>query len=232
MFILSYIFIVATVILAVLCRLNFGTEVMHHLRTDKGEKATNAPLPVDEKGNLKRLTLGNSGRPFVLTLPRPDHVHNPPRRWASLSSASSSKGKGSRRTRISSAPIVAAQPGAIRIAPPVQAATPTVPIPANPVSSAANSARKQGPWPFWWRNDKRHESTISFGHMDPSRLTIASSVHAPDLPRNPHTQPSTTDALAVPRGPSPSHEGSRVDSVGSIYSAQTRGTRLFLVTDL
>lgn len=223
MFALSYIFVAATVILAVLCRLNFGTEVMQYLRSDKAEEAGSAYA--DEKGNLKRLTLAHRGQPFLVALPRQNHVENPPKRWASLSSTTSSKSSysnGSGKGHASRMPIIAAQPGAIRIASPMPTATPTTLSPANSVGPKSKSAWRYGERPFWGKSNKRHESAMSFGHMDPSRLTL--SIPARKLSRNLSVQPSTNKSSTAP--------GPRVDSVGSIYSTQFKKTRLVLVTDL
>jgi len=227
MFSLSYTFIGATVILAVLCRFNFGTEVMQHLRANKEKEASDAYLPTDEKDNLKRLTLANRSQPFLVSLPRQSHVENPPKRWASLSSTSSNSSNGSSRTRVSRMPIMAAQPGAIKIASPMPTATPTTLAPANSVNSKSKLAWKYGERPFWGKINKRHESAMSFGHMDPSRLTLSSSIQAPEPSRNLPAQPPTAS-----RAPSPLPDGSRVDSVGSIYSTESKKTRLFLVTAL
>jgi hypothetical protein len=233
MFALSYIFVAATVILAVLCRLNFGTEVMQYLRSDKAEEA--GSTYTDEKGNLKRLTLAHRGQPFLVALPGQNHVDNPPKRWASLSSTTSSSSgysSGSRKGRASRMPIIAAQPGAIRIAPPMLTATPTTLGPANSVSSKSKSAWRHGERPFWGKSSKRHESAMSFGHMDPSRLTLSIPARVPELSRNLFVQPSTNKPPTAPRAPSPPQEVPRVDSVGSIYSTQSKKTRLVLVTDL
>lgn len=226
MFSLSYIFIVATVVLAARCRMNFGTLVMQYLRLSKDEDASRKYT--DEKGNLRRLTLADRGQ-FVVTLPDQNRLENLPKRWASLSSTYSSKSArsiGSGKLPSPPLPVAAAQPGAIKVAPPRSATTntitttPTTLSPANSVSSKTKSTWKQGDRPFWGRSNKRHESAMSFGHMDPSRLTISSS---PEMTRNLASvvQPSL-DARNTPR----------TDSVGSIYSTQPKKTRLFLVTDL
>jgi len=230
MFSLSYTFIGATVILAVLCRFNFGSEVMQHLRTDKKKEAGDASLLTDERGNLKRLTLANRSQPFLVSLPGQNHVENPPKRWASLSSTTSSRtteSSGSSKARVSRMPIVAAQPGAIKITPPMPTATPTTLTAADPVGSKSKLAWKYGGRPFWGKINKRHESAMSFGHMDPSRLTFSASMQAPQLSGNVPGQPPT-----APRAPSPLLDGPRVDSIGSIYSTQSKKTRLFLVTAL
>lgn len=212
MFALTYIFLVATILLAIFCRLNFGTEVMKYLRADKGEDPSQAYT--DEKGNLKRLTLADRGQ-FVVSLPGQSRLENLPKRWASLSSTYSSKSSRS-TTSGSLPPIVAAQPGAIRIASPMPTVTSSTLSPANSVSSKGKW--KQGERPFWGKSNKRHESAMSFGHMDPSRLTISSSVQGSELNR----------AIAV----QPSVDVPRTDSVGSIYAAEPKKMRLFLVTDL
>jgi hypothetical protein len=227
MFSLSYTFIGATVILALICRFNFGTEVMQHLRANNREEAGDAGLLTDEQGNLKRLTLANRSQPFLVSLPGQIHVDNPPKRWASLSSATSSSSSGSSKARVSRMPIMAAQPGVIKITPPVPTATPTTLTPADSVGQKSKLAWKYGGRPFWGKLNKRHESAMSFGHMDPSRLTLSASMLAPEPGRNIPVQLPTD-----PRAPSPLLDGPRVDSVGSIYSTQSKKTRLFLVTAL
>jgi hypothetical protein len=226
MFSLSYTFIGATVILALLCRFNFGTEVMQHLRANKTEGAGDAFILTDEKGNLKRLTLANRSQPFLVSLPRQSHVENPPKRWASLSSTSSSYSNGSSKTRVSRMPIMAAQPGAIKVTPPMPAAIAAF-TPADSVGPKPKLAWKYGGRSFWGKINKRHESALSFGHMDPNRLTLSASMQVPELSTNVPVQPPT-----APRAPSPQLDGPRVDSVGSIYSTQSKKPRLFLVTAL
>jgi hypothetical protein len=235
MFTLSYVFIVATLLLAILCRLNFGTEVMEYLRAGKGEDTDGAYSVTDEKGNLKRLTLAHRGQSFVVSLPGQNTVENPPKRWASLSStysSGSSRSSGSRKTRISRAPIMAAQPGAIKIVSPMPTVTVTTLSPANSLNSKTKSAWKYGERPFWGKTNKRHESAMSFGHMDPSRLTLSSSMQASELSRNLSVQPSTEALPATSKLPSPPDATPRMDSVGSIYSTQPKKMHLFLVTDL
>ena len=230
MFSVSYTFIGTTVILAVLCRFSFGSEVMQYLRTNKREEAGDACLLTDEEGNLKRLTLADRSQPFLVSLPRQNHVENPPKRWASLSSTTSSRtaeSNGSSKARVSRMPIMAAQPGAIKIVPPMPTATPITLTQANSVGPKSKLAWKYGGRPFWGKINKKHESTMSFGHMDPSRLTLSASTQVPDLSRNIPVQPPTAS-----RAPSPLLDGPRVDSVGSIYSTQSNKTRLFLVTAL
>jgi hypothetical protein len=200
---------------------------MQHLRTNKREGAGDAFLLTDEKGNLKRLTLANRSQPFLVSLPGQSHVGNPPKRWASLSSTTSSDSNGSSKARVSRMPIMAAQPGAIKIAPPVPAATHTTLTPADSVGSKPKLAWKYGGRSFWGKINKRHESALSFGHMDPNRLTFSASMQVPELSTNVPVQLPT-----APRAPSPQLDGPRVDSVGSIYSTQSKKPRLFLVTAL
>lgn len=236
MFTISYVLLLVIIILTSLARSTFGRGLPEYLNaSDIGSTNEDIYSTFDSKADVEKAAPSGSAT-FVLGLP----PTRKPKRDASMSSTTSTlNSQRSIGYTKGGQSIVAAQPGSIKILPPVPAAGST----ASDTSSSKpsqKSIRLYGK--ELWGRSRRHESVMSFGHMDPSKL---------DNPRPSALSPTLRLSLSKPftiETPNPSRESSamvqpppmqgslprpqRVDSIGSIYSAQSNRPQLFLVSDL
>jgi hypothetical protein len=221
MFVIAWILVLLVIILAVLCQFNFGIGLHRYLDPSGTGNFRQSP---DANGDIE-----NGATVFVITFPDEKSLQ----REASMSSNSSTlrseQSYGYSKDILSRHTLMAAQPGSIKILPPVPAA-----------SNPSNPLRKYGK--ALWGRTRRHESAMSFGHMDASKLdrgvsTVPVPSNAPlrlppglgrleadELSRD----GSLLEAPPLTR-PQPSQ---RVDSMGSIYSTNSNKQRLVLVTAL
>ncbi|KAG8834340.1 hypothetical protein FRC17_009108 [Serendipita sp. 399] len=256
MFTTSFTLIVITFVLAILCSLHFGYGLAQRQTTrDNGTFGPQFSPVVDEKGDLEKLSLPLSAEAFVIAFPGEERLENPPQRSDSMSSTSTKASRQSttKKARISRMPVMAALPGAIKITPPPQAVTveTTTPLKStNSIKAKAMSSWRYASEQAFWNRTRRHESAVSWGHMDPSQLD-AGSVQSSDLSKvelalqTPLVAPVAQQPLTstgMPKVGLPAHPAalrqvtrlqpkSRLDSVGSISSEQLlQQQRLFLVT--
>lgn len=176
MFTLTILLAFATIAIAIICMSNFGSGLSAQMALQHAADSEEG-APINEKPDLEKLTLPISGD-FVVTFPDQDRLENLPKRSDSLSSTSSASSKKTGRVsfaqlvRGSRVPIVAALPGAVKIAPPPTAAKSTL-SPSNSIRTIAKSSWKYAQDQPFWGKSKRSVSTISaasFGHMDASKL--------------------------------------------------------------
>jgi hypothetical protein len=229
-FVIAWILVLLVIILAVLCQLNFGIGLHRY-------------LDPNGTGNFRH-NLGSNGdiengtTPFVVTFPDEKSLQ----REASVSSNSSTlrseQSYGYSKGILSRSALMAAQPGSIKILPPVPAALNDNDSPLSKgASMPPNPLRKYGK--ALWGRTTRHESAMSFGHMDASKLNRgASIVPAPSNAPLPLASGLEADKLSRDGAqtvtppltrPQPSQ---RVDSMGSIYSINSNIQRLVLVNAL
>jgi len=228
MFAIALILILTTATLAIMSQLNFGIGLHRHLDPSGTGGFRNSSADIE-----------NVSTDFPVTFPD----EKPLQREGSVSSNSSTL-RSEHSFGYSKAVLMAAQPGSIKILPPVPAASAESDSPRSKgTSTPLTPLRKYGK-EFWGRS-RRHESAMSFGHMDASKLdrgvsAIPGTIKAPLQLTHNVGRPLTLDAnsfakdeqmlKAPPRVMA--QPALRVDSMGSIYSTNSTKPRLVLVTAL
>jgi hypothetical protein len=240
MFVISYILVLTAIALSAVCSLHFGIGVpdyldgRHNAVPLSGSRSA-TPISSDD---IEKLTLRNIQGEFVVKLPSDEKLESLPQRSDSLKSNNTKKLILLERSRSSRMPVAAAQPGAIKIQPPPAALTPkrslaSIPSRSNTVSKSPWKSRNDN---AFWGKGKRHESSMSFGHLDATRLDASYTEPSALTSSNPSVVSESTSTVSSREETQSSADGvernPRMDSVGSIYDTQVNKPRLYLVTDL
>jgi hypothetical protein len=217
-FVIAWILLVIVIILAVLCQFNFGIGLHRYLDSSGTGSFRHTP---DANGDIE-----NGSTDFVVSFPDEKSLQREGSMSSNSSTLRSEHSYGYAKGILSRPALMAAEPGSIKILPPIPAAL-NVP--------RLNILRKYGK--ELWGRTRRHESTMSFGDMDASKLD-----HGLPAPSKARLQlppglgrPLTLEAKNLSRDGSPltrTQPSQRVDSMGSVYSTNSNKPRLVLVTAL
>jgi len=196
MFSVSYVLMALTIILAALCLRNFNIGLPHYFERQNGGDYKDGfhPTPGIPDDDIEKLPLP-SGEEFVIRFPGEEALSNIPKRSDSLSSTSStesSRSQSSPSGRKSRVPITAAQPGAVKITAPSPAATRggrNLTLKTSIKSLKSSTSASPTTKPSWkggddkhmWGKSKRHDSEMSFGHLDATKLSRSVSMQRSEL---------------------------------------------------
>lgn len=240
-FVITCILVLASIILAVLCQLNFGIGLHRYLDpSGTGGFRDSSAQSIDVKGDME-----TGAGEFAVKLPGEKTLQREGSVSSNSSTLRSENSYGYTKGLFPGLSITAAEPGSIKILPPVPAAVGTD-SPRKGASTPLTPLKKYGR-EFWGRTKRDgHESAMSFGHMDASKLDHRTS-EAPVSTGAPMRLPISLAGPFTLDADSFSHDGSqlstpaavampnpsqRVDSMGSIYSTNSNKPRLVLVTAL